>query len=374
MTKRIAVTWFLREKESIWNNGAAQNMVFLHRCLQRTGAEVIAVNAGHDVPPDDGLMLRDLGIEFARLADVEWRTVDLLIEGAGQIGPDLARRVHDCGGKVIGYKFGNAYVIDLERMLFDKPSGAIVNGTRYDEIWSTSQHLHTCGAMWEVVYRCPVRIVPHIWEPLFVEKAAREFTGGLEWGYKPRPGPKRVAVFEPNINVVKSCIVPLLACEVAHRKRPAAIGDVYLTNATKINEHLTFRTMSLSLDIAKAGKVSAEGRFNTPWFLAKHADVVVSHQWENDLNYLWYDVLHGRYPLVHNSPALPDGVGYYYDGFDCVDAGETLLEAIEEHDADADAYNRRAGAFLATVDGSAGQNVQAHKRAVESLTAVSKAA
>ncbi|QQX88401.1 DUF2827 family protein [Cupriavidus necator] len=53
--------------------------------------------------------------------------------------------------------------------------------------------------------------------------------------------------------------------------------------------------------IVQAGKASFEARYSTPYFLARFTDVVVTHQWENGLNYLYYEAAYGRYPLVHNS-------------------------------------------------------------------------
>ena len=45
-------------------------------------------------------------------------------------------------------------------------------------------------------------------------------------------------------------------------------------------------------------------RYKTPFLLSSRTDVVVAHQWDNELSYTLMDVLHANYPLVHNSPAL----------------------------------------------------------------------
>ena len=56
-------------------------------------------------------------------------------------------------------------------------------------------------------------------------------------------------------------------------------------------------------------------RFPVYELLGQFVDTVVVHHWENGLNYLYYDVLYGGYPLIHNSEFLKD-VGYYFDAFD----------------------------------------------------------
>ena len=71
--------------------------------------------------------------------------------------------------------------------------------------------------------------------------------------------------------------------------------------------------------------------------------------------------------MVHNSELLPRDVGYYYEGFDAADGGNTLVSALLTHDARAEEYRQRAQAFLATVRTTAPANVEAHERAIVEL-------
>jgi len=364
----IGVTFFLHPPEkstSIWNNGAMQNCVFLLDLLRAspTVGKVYAINAGHDCEPSDGLMLKGLGIEFVRIADVI-DELDILIEAGGQISADKAARVRANGGRAIAYRFGNSFVIDMERILFKGAPGSIFNGTVFDEVWTNGQHMVTNADYWETVHRCPVRCLPHIWDSTFIDKAIGEMAEGIEFGYKPGAVAKRISVFEPNINVVKFCGVPLALIEQAHRRCSNRIEHVWITNAMHIKEHQTFTHFVGSLDIQKAKKVSFEGRFNTPWWLATKTDVVVSHQWECGLNYAYYDALYGGYPLLHNSDLLPDGVGYRYNGFQAIEGGRLLASVLMSHDSTHDQYVKRANAFLATVKATAPVNVEAHEKAI----------
>lgn len=369
----IGITFFLRkDASSIWSNGADQNCVFLWRLLRAAGHRVIAINGGDGEAPSPGMMLAGLGLEFVRIDDVI-DTLDVLIEAGAQVSAEHVARVRANGGRAVGYKFGNAYVIDAERVAHNLPAGSIFNGSQFDEIWTTPQHVATCASYWETCYRCPVRVLPHIWEPLFVDAAVREFPEGLAFGYQPGRASKRIAIFEPNIGIVKMCAIPMLVCEHAYRRRPDLIERVFVTNAAAIKGHLTFATFAGNLDIVRAkgedgrSRCSFEGRFNTPWFLAAHADVVVSHQWENGLNYAYYDALHGGYPLIHNSDLLPEGVGYRYRGFDARDGGDVLAAALLTHDARHEEYRAAASGFLATVHALAPANMRAHGAALAGL-------
>lgn len=361
------MTFFLRkEGGSIWANGAVQNCVFLVQLLRAAGHRVFAINGGDGVAPDPALMLVGTGIEFVRLPDVV-DEIDVLIEAGAQVAAEHIARVRARGGRAVAYRFGNAFIIDTERVIHGKPAGSIFNGSLFDEVWTNPQHVETCASYWETCYRAPVRVLPHIWEPLFVDAAAAEMTEGLTFGYQPRPGPKRIGIFEPNINLCKTSVLPMCVVERAFRRRPDLVGDVMVFNAEHLKGHETFNHFVAALDIQKSKKVSFEPRLKTPYALAKYCDVMVSHQWENGLNYAYYDALRGGYPLVHNSDLLPAGVGYRYHGFDAEEGGNVLAAVLAAHDADAEGYRKRAAAFLSTVRATAPANVEAHERALQRL-------
>lgn len=347
--------------QSIWSNGAVQHAVFLYLLLRSSPqvGNIWLINGGDgDVLPD-GLMINDLEMPLVRMGDVADQ-LDVFIEMGAQMSAADADLVHARGGVVLAYRCGNDYVMDIERLAFDRPSGPIFNGTRFDEIWTNAQHERTCAPYWGIGMRAPVKVMPHIWSPMFLnrssEKSNRE---EAKFGYVPRPGPKRVSIFEPNISVVKSCIPCMLICESAHRTDPAAISAIYVANTVHLKEHVTFNRFASALDIVRDKLASFEARFHLPYFMANFTDVVVAHQWENGLNYLYYDVLHARYPLVHNSPFLKD-VGYYYEGFDAEQGGRVLLEAIHHHDERKEEYDRKAQALLASVDITNKDNVDMH--------------
>ena len=155
-------------------------------------------------------------------------------------------------------------------------------------------------------------------------------------------------------------------CEEAFRQEPNLLGHLFLTNTIRFMGKPHFEELLETTDLKRHGKVSAEGRFATPVFLANYADFVVTHQWENALNYLYYDVLYGNYPLVHNSPFLKD-CGYYFPDFDTKEGGRVLARALREHDRELLDYQRRAQAVLRRVASNSPENIEAHLRLVDAL-------
>jgi hypothetical protein len=241
-------------------------------------------------------------------------------------------RIRERGTKVIAYKGGNGCVISMEAMCASPPrpdAERYFDHDYYDAIWMTPQHLHTYRGWCETIYRCPVHEVPQIWEPLLLETQPPEIRSNL--GYRPGKGAWRVGIMDPNVTVMKTSHLPMLVCEAAYRKSPAEFAAIYVSNGWPHRDNAHFRGFTLAMKAAQAGIMTLEPRFVGPQFIANHCDAVVTHHWENGLNYLYYEVLAGNYPLIHNSKFLKT-YGYYYADFDAEEGARALLQARREHD------------------------------------------
>ena len=106
--------------------------------------------------------------------------------------------------------------------------------------------------------------------------------------------------------------------------------------------------------------MSVEQRFMLFDFLAKHVEAIVTHHWENGLNYLYYEVLFGNYPLIHNSLFLRD-YGYYYGDFDAEVGGQALVRAMREHDASLDQYRAANAKLFKRLDPKSSGNIRLHE-------------
>lgn len=112
--------------------------------------------------------------------------------------------------------------------------------------------------------------------------------------------------------------------------------------------------------------MTLEPRFVGIDMVANHCDAVVTHQWENGLNYLYYEVLYGGYPLIHNSPFLKE-YGYYYEDFNAGSGGELLLTARREHEANLTQYKKDVGKLLASVDPNSNAVIKRHESLLSSI-------
>ena len=97
---------------------------------------------------------------------------------------------------------------------------------------------------------------------------------------------------------------------------------------------------------ASEHKAAFVGRYETPQFLSEMSDVVISHQWENPLNYFYLEVCWQGYPLVHNANMCQD-LGYYYAQNDVQAGCRQLLHAMARHDEHWEAYRARQRQLIA---------------------------
>ncbi len=347
---RVGISLFAREGQSIWENGIHQNIAFLAMMLSRSDrvGQLYFLNGGDAQSLPAGLDLAGLNVPLVNPRDVT-HELDVVIEMGAQLPVEWLKQMKALGKKLIAFFAGHMYAALCETPMFGKPSGHIFNGGPFDEIWTLAEYEKTSKALLQTLTRAPVYLMPHIWSPYFLERRIAQLANeGIAFGYRPGRGQWRLSTLEPNISVAKTCHYPMLVCEEFFRAKPDAVEHLFVVNALHLKEHPTFLYFANSLNLVRKHKATFEQRLELPGFLAQHADAVVSHHWENAQNYLYYDVLYGGYPLIHNSTMLGDA-GYYYPDFDSEAGGRALLNAWQMHDAQLDHYRAKANALLRSV-------------------------
>jgi hypothetical protein len=364
---RVGVSLAIRAgHQSIWENGIFQNCAFLVQVLENSPLvkRAVLVNGGEGQQASDAMMLGGTGITMIGLAEA-MQSLDVIIEMSALLPEDWMAAFHAKGGRCVLMKVGNDYVIDIERSMFNKPPGSLVSGKHYDAVWTLAQY-ESIRDYFALNARAPVRFVPHLWTPYFFDRGIASLPQGVKFGYQPGREHWRVCCFEPNICMVKTGLIPMLACEEAYRARPAFLESLRMLNTLHLKDHPQFVHLARSLDVVNHGIATFEGRFPVYEYLAQYGDCVVSHQWENAQNYLYYEALYGGYPLVHNSPMFKD-IGYYYPDFDCAAGGRAILEAFDKHDQGLDAYKAAARKLIATLAVDNADNVRAYTEELRRL-------
>jgi hypothetical protein len=371
---RIGISVLTHAGQNIWENGIGQNVIFLAQLLRQLPEvdNVLLLNCGDQprLPPQ--VDQEALGFELIQPKDAS-ELIDVAIEMSGALDVRWLDYMRARGKKVIWYCAGNPYVGLVEPPIFGI-DGHVGRVGRHDEIWMLPEH-YQFAPMMRTLHRCPVHRVPYLWAPRFVDARAVQIrAAGLAFGWPApdsdaaKPQGLRVAIFEPNISVVKTSSIAMLVCDEAYRQAPEAVRSMQVLNALHMVKHTTMLHFANSLALVREHKALFLGRHDFVAHMAEHADAVVAHQWENDQNYSYLDALHGDYPLIHNSPWLRDA-GYYYPDFDATRGAAQLLDAARSHHARLKDYRRRSRAVIAALAPCHPANLEGYARRLTGVLA-----
>ena len=375
---KIGITLGIRQKnESMWINGIKLNAIFLMNVLQKTGHEIYLLDTSKEVPRlEDGRLDPDVMVWDTEKfpihcfwKDEMWLKMDALFLLGTAIGPDFVDAFKKSGKnkRVVKYACGNNYVIDMEHMIFkegDDVKAGVTFNQNIDEVWYVPQQGYQNHDYYRVTHRLPdekIMPVPFIWDPMFIDETEDRYGGmivdenGNEIQYTEnipiyQPGKKvediQLSIFEPNLNVVKFSMIPMLIVEDYLDDGNTPPYQLNIISAGRLYKNKLWREFVGKLWLTqkknKDGKpiVQVQHRYPIHYLLSKYTDVVISHQWENPLNYAYLDVMYLQFPLIHNADMIKDA-GYYYPDFEIGKGKEQLKHVLENHDKHIDEYNAR---------------------------------
>lgn len=339
---RIGLSLLTQSGHNIWNNGIGQNVYHLACALDSIPfvEKVVLVNTGDQTSHPDGA--GDLERKFDLIsvndcADV----IDVIFEVSGALNVEWLSRFQARGGKAVFYVCGQPYHALVEPTIFKKPSH-FGDPRRYDEVWTLPKD-RPFMPMLRAMHERPVFEVPYLWAPTFLEQSARYLKNshGFDFGYRQGSLAKAVpAIFEPNISPIKMGTIPFMICEAAYAEMPDRIEKVMFMNGHHMASHPTFVHLVQRFRLYEDGKLTITARDFFAHVMGVTGNMVVSHQLECAQNYLYFDALHGNYPLIHNSPLFAD-VGYYYPDSDIAAGLEQFRIALNEHDTNLDFHRDR---------------------------------
>lgn len=366
---KIGITLLLFEDiNTFFSNGINQNSLFLGELLINCGFDVFFIVEDTKLFKIDESKLRkilyDSRFKYRKYSEILYSEFNVIITLSFSYGePFIYNYLKHINTKHVGYFCGNTYIIESEKILYDQHKERqkdmydfTINGNpKYDQIWSIPQMTDMNLDFWEILHKCKCIEVPFIWSNNAITLYCNSNNCKEEdLYYKNKGTEKKIAIFEPNISIMKWALPPILICEDAYRKNKL-IKHLYVTNigSSKTNNFNLpqFNKFMNCLDIVKDKKCSIESRYKTLEFMKNHADIAISHQWGNPLNYLYFDLAWMGWPIIHNAELCKD-VGYYYENFSLKNGSSILLDVIKTHDLNMDTYlihNRNIiGKFLPT--------------------------
>ncbi len=347
--------------ELISANGYTQNVIFLYHLLQKIGHNVFFVYANSG--PLNLVHIAKTpykAYSIKQIIDNKAAPLDLLLEGSVVHTKELRDRCRTLlGTKIVALNYGHEMIHDMERLFYPIKADIQIRQGEPDAIWA-SPHFENSYSYLETLLNAPVFTCPYIWEPQFIDKPFKKID------YRET---RNIQVMESNISLMKNALIPLTIAEKLCRDNP----DTFSQMNVNVTENLIKNTYFLNNIVPNmpwlkggSGKVvfSPRKKFTETF---KYRDILLSHQWGCELNYIYLEALYKNIPLVHNSPRLKS-IGYYYDGFDVADGCKAVKKAI--NDRSVSAYHKKGLQFIKQFSINKKSNQKGYQNLIEKTLAL----
>lgn len=353
---RIGVT--CKDSSKLWSNGLTQNAYFLVRLLNDCGYEAYPVSqfdeAGNNM---EEFIVKKLNLDTIK-------EYDILIEVCYSVTDHLIDFAKKNGIKVVTINYGNILMLMQEDMILNPSHFPAVNRGGFD-VW-ISPHFEFSKGFVETTSKGKVSVCPYIWDPIIFDKYCE--ANGLNPFYKDSKNIRKIGIFESNINIIKTCIYPLISLEKLERQDPSYIKEVLLFNGLSLKENAKFKEVTSNFDLLNSKKLSVEARYPMPTMLSKgFIGTILSHQFYCDLNYLVLEGLYTGVPTIHNSEFCKDA-GYFYKEFDADQCVEMLKRALTSHDKENMHYNSASREVLYRFSAKNEQNKRGYVELIENIS------
>jgi hypothetical protein len=327
---KVGITLCIDKDTDIFSNGIVQNILYQRDLIaQCSGVEecyLINTHSQDEKECTDPYIKKymDRIIRPNHVSSV----CDVVIVCQGFIGKDVSDAWRRAGIKIVKHVMSVTTALFTE-CIITKNNRGVYHPMDMDAVWLCPHSWIKDQPLEQALHNCPAYLAPYVWEPMVIEQSSIDHRFP---GYTPRQSKsKKIACVEPNINIVKTAIVPLAISELWHRVQPELIERFYAFGAFHIRENPDIINFVTPLSINQAKKCFFEKRYPLAYILGNHTDILLSHQNGCELNYIYLEAAWMGVPLVHNSPMVTE-LGWYYPSNDHNEAIRHLTYIAENFD------------------------------------------
>jgi hypothetical protein len=367
---------------ALYSNGIKQNTLYFNELLLNIGYDsyLIVDDAKlKDIPKEElNKLMYDGKFKYVKLSEILSSDFDIVFNFGFSIPNEIKKQLKYMKVKLVGYFCGNSYFIDSEKILYNQHRELpLFDYTQYyyDEIWSIPQMTNMNQYYWQILYRAKCIEIPFIWSDRSIEYI-KTIHDSLDLKCKVKnKDEQKIAIFEPNISLMKWFLPCLLISENTYRNVGNKLKHVYITNIPEKGKNTIndlnvdmINKVASCLDLRKDNRITIETRYNSLFFMSSFADIAVSHQMENPLNYLYLDLAWMGWPILHNAHLAKD-IGYYYEGFNYEEGSKMLEDIMENHHKNIDEYIERNRKNIQRFLPSNVELQQSYKKLIDNLFA-----
>jgi hypothetical protein len=371
---RIGITINITDpNESLFTNGIRQNIIILRELYEKCNnvEKAYIVNVSNiKIEPNSASPLSPYAEHIIHVSEVKEKC-DLLVVCHGSLLQEEYDDFHKNGIVIVKQVLGSQMSIFTETVLFQPNSKQFgiykKNVGKVRSVWISEHFFDNERYFHETLYGCETKIAPYVWSPRFIEEQAqltKEVTG-IDVLYKPSGDTKkRICVFEPNINMVKNAVMPIIIGERFYRQHPELLNKISIFNTNELRTKKDLIDFAKDLDCHINGKLFFENSYNIVHLLSNYTDIVLSHQNGCALNYLYLDAAWLGYPVVHNSHLMKK-LAWFYNQNDAVQAVEFLKEVIDNFDKNYKKYLTKSHKFAEKYFITNEENIKGYTKLIE---------
>lgn len=311
----MSVGVFIKKPENVFSNGCIQQSYYLLKQLRLTGHECRLVAT----EPDYTTFEID-NEPITHVSNLDGFRLILFVSGSVS-DEDGLRFLKSKGLKLVSVICGNYFVLHQEEYVFDKHH-IIKNAhseayRKYiDQNWLLPMYAEFKDYI-ELMTGVETIVTPYVWDSDAVDGYIQK--NSLAISFKPQNyTPKSqimLLIFEPNMSVHKTSLVPLLQAEDFYLNHPQLLHSVHHF-CTNVNESSTYLINSLKIQQEK--KLALYHRMIMPAVVSSLMaanptviPIVLSHNFHNELNFLHLELFHLGIPVVHNCEPYRKAGKYY---------------------------------------------------------------
>jgi len=334
--------------DTLFRNGLTQNIVVLYELFESLGYSSYLFQHISSSQTDKKPFINNY--KLISTSDILYSTINVKIFIEIGMSMDATTRAHlrSSGTRIIKLYLGNILNIDIETiqnfnsMFFNHH---IVG--EIDEIW-TSPHYKQHIDYSAVINRTEIknsRIVPYVWDSCFLTQYGTKDT--IEWIAPKSWQTQDIIIMDPNISFQKCYFYSLLLCEAFSKKYTEWQGNVHIINGDRLKIEMNSNNFVLpSLSLYNKNRVILHGRKSIHTILKEHrSSCFITHQWNNDFNYMTLELLYCNYPILHNSDGW-DKFGYHYSINKWDEAIETMYNSLVNHNVNLNIYKTHAANLI----------------------------
>lgn len=346
-------------REHTFSNGMNQNALFLYMLAKNLGYEcdLLCHDETYKNMTFENLPVKHLSDNKKIFNTDDYSAIIIVSEG---LYKKLYAKCDKRKTVVIGYVCSNHLCFAIEGTAKDLSSSYVIGKKTHDAPIDKAWILDAFPFMKpyvELMRGVKAQYVPHVWNPSIIEFYCRHVDkkDPALLLYNPKIHTKQkitIIITEPNLNFVKTAVVPLFAAEKLDTLKPDLIDEVFVFSyptESKTFEHL-IQNMSVGKKVRRFNRLLIS-EIMTHFNERDSVPIFVSNQIYTPLNYTYYETMYYGYPFVHNSPLLKE-YGHFYPDLDIDLAAIQILKAYMAHATEFDARLTANRAFLETIDPS----------------------